>query len=146
MKREASCMPLWVKILISLVVGLPLGVLLLYVGMIVGGLGHGWVTPFWFSFLGPLIYPVVVFRLLNIRDRWLWADFALLGLAAILDLAVYTNTIEEGVHFFYRVGNAAYIWLGFWSLWQVALLLKVAASGWVGRHRSGDAADNHDEV
>jgi hypothetical protein len=78
MKREASWMPLWVKFLVSLVVGLPLGVLLLYVGMIVGGLGHGWVTPFWFSFLGPLIYPVVVFRLLNIRDRWLWADGALL--------------------------------------------------------------------
>jgi hypothetical protein len=130
--------------LVSLVVGLALGVLLLYVGLIVGGLGHGWVTPFWFSFLGPLIYPVVVFRVLNFGDRWLGADIGLLGLAAILDLAVYSNTIEEGVHFFYRVGDAAYIWLGFWSLWQVALMLKVVASVWAGGRIASGAADKLD--
>ncbi len=126
-------MSLWVKILVSLVAGLGLGIFLLGVGLGSGGIGHGWVTPLWFSFLGPVIYPVVIFRLFSFGDRWLGLDIGLLVAGTLLDLAVYEMTIEEGTHFFFRVGEIAYVWIGMWSLWQLAMLIKVVIGIWKSR-------------
>jgi hypothetical protein len=121
-------MPLWVKILLSLVIGLAFGFVILAAGMLVGGLGHGWTTPLWFSFVGPVVCPIVVFRALSFGDKWLGFDFGLLGFAILLDFAVYAKTVEEGVHYFNRVGQFAYVWMGLWSVWQVLLVIKLVAA------------------
>jgi hypothetical protein len=125
--RDAADMPLWVKIVVALIVGLLLGFVILAAGVMVGGLGHGWVTPLWFSFAGPVICPIVAFRLLNFADRWLGFDIALLVGGVLIDFIIYNMTIEEGVHYFHRVGEFAYVWIGLWSLWQAALLIKLIA-------------------
>jgi hypothetical protein len=121
-------MPLWVKIAVALVVGLSIGFVILTAGVMVGGLGHGWVTPLWFSFAGPVICPIVVFRLMSFGDQWIGFDIAVLVGAVVSDFMIYSMTMEEGVHFFHRMGEFAYVWIGLWSLWQVALLTKLIVS------------------
>jgi hypothetical protein len=128
MLHEAQAMSLWVKILLSLVVGLALGFVILAAGMLVGGLGHGWTTPLWFSFVGPVVCPIVVFRVLSYGDNWLGLDFGLLVLALVLDFSVYAKTVEEGTHFFFRMGQFAYVWIGLWSIWQVLIVIKLVAA------------------
>jgi hypothetical protein len=117
-----------VKILISLIFGITLGAFLFAIGVGVGGIGHGWVTPLWFSFIGPVIFPIVIFRLLSFGDHWLGFDIALVGLGVILDMVIYKMTLEEGVHYFNRAGEFAYVWIAAWMFWQVAIMIKVGAS------------------
>jgi hypothetical protein len=126
--HDAAFMSVRVKILLSLVIGSAFGLIILGVGIVVAGLGHGWTTPLWFSFLGPIVCPVVVFRLLNFKDRYLWFDIALLIGGVFLDLTIYIKTIEDGVSYFYRVGEFAYVWIGLWAIWQVALVIKLVFS------------------
>jgi hypothetical protein len=134
--HNAAFVPLWVKIALALFVGLALGIFLLGIAVVVGGAGHGWVTPIWFSIIGAAIYPVVVFRLLGFGDRWFGADVGLILVGAILDLAVYTLTMQEGVRYFHRVGEIAYVWIGLWALWQVALKIKLAIVAFAARGAS----------
>lgn len=133
---DASFMRLRAKTILVMVVGLAWGLPLIAVAVLLAGGGHGWITPFWISLAGVAIYPVVVFRLSSFWDRRFGIDIGLLLIGAILNIAIYLLTKWEGVQYFYRVGEGAYIWMGLWAVWQLALIFKLVMVALTSRNGS----------
>lgn len=90
------------------------------------GAGHGWITPFLFSATLFLLNPIALLRLAAGQTRTIKIDVLLIAAALILDGALYVMTVREGVEYFWRVTPLNWVWLGFWSLWQVGVACRIA--------------------
>lgn len=95
------------------------------------GAGHGWVTPFFYSPLLFIAYPVILVRLTEQRRRARWVEVALLAIAIAIDLRLVANALGSEATYFSQVMTDAPVflipWLCLWSTWQiltVRLLLR----------------------
>jgi hypothetical protein len=100
----------------------------------VGGAGHGWNSAWPFGLLSLVLFPLAFYRLANAeRLRWEGSLF-LLVIAGVLDLALFVATRSEGISYFHKVERGAWLWVGLWSLWQLAILRAAAVGLAVARH------------
>ena len=106
----------------SIGVGILTATITIAVAVVIGGAGHGWITPFWFSLLGFLAFPVAFVRLPLALETENRTNAALVMLALILDGLLVYCTLDEGTEYFHRVGVLAYVWLALWSIWQIVVV------------------------
>ena len=94
--------------------------LMLAFGM--AGGGHGWVTPMLFSLALFVAYPVALVRLTATGPKGAFADFVIVGLGGLADVALLFATIQEGTQYFWRVFESfaliPILWLAIWFGWQ----------------------------
>lgn len=90
------------------------------------GAGHGWITPFLFSVTLFLLNPIALLRLTAGQTRSITIDVLLIVIALILDGALYVMTVREGAEYFWRVTPFNWVWLVFWSMWQVGVACRIA--------------------
>ena len=102
-------------ILLGLLLTLPC--LMLAFGM--AGGGHGWVTPFLTSWLGPIIFPLAIWRWFR-RSHGdpLWHDAIALVVILCGDALIVVATMNEGVGYVSKVGWLAWVWAAMWIAFQ----------------------------
>lgn len=107
----------------ALLLGLPAAVVSLCIAFLMTGAGHGWITPFWFSLAGLLLFPVGVWSFVAPARRAAAPIYGiLLALALACNGQLYMMSAAEGWQYFHRVAPFNYIWLALWPLWQFAIL------------------------
>jgi hypothetical protein len=111
------------KSAVPAVIGLAFAVTTTLIGMAMTGAGHGWITPFFFSFAGFALFPIAFARFVFATETRMGTNIALIAVAVILDVWLLVNTLEEGLRYFHKVGVFAYVWLALWSIWQIAFVL-----------------------
>jgi hypothetical protein len=98
-----------------------------FIGLGIGGAGHGWVAPFFFTMPLVLLYPLVFIRAFS-RAGARKVDVSILVVAAALDLFLLRNLFFQEYEYFLKVWNfgstIVALWFGLWAAWQV---LAVAA-------------------
>ena len=114
--------PIWIGLAVAAV-----GQML---AMMVAGAGHGWGTPFFFSPVLFLLYPVVLIRLLAPETLpWRVIDLLLIAAAIALDLRLVQATEAEGLEYFHSamaMPPLPHLWIAVWLGWQgLALWLLV---------------------
>ncbi|MGJ7484658.1 hypothetical protein ACSFA2_05340 [Variovorax sp. LT2P21] len=108
-----------VKIVITLV-GAGLGVLCGMYAVLLGGAGHGWTSAWPYGGMSLILFPLAFYNLSNYRKSPPAFSVAMLVVAIVLDLFLYSSTVSQGVLHFERTGSAAWAWIALWSVWQVA--------------------------
>lgn len=118
------------KISVSLLcaLGVTVGILCAFVGLVVAGAGHGWCSAFPFGFLSLALSPIAFYRLAKARSASKKTSFKILVLAAILDMLLIWSTLSEGFNYFNKVLDFAIIWLALWMSWQLAALATYMAA------------------
>lgn len=114
---------------LPVIAGLAVAATTLFLGMAMTGAGHGWITPFWFSLFGLVLYPATFSRLARYAATSFEANMGLCLFAVFLDYQLYDFTRSEGVRYFHLVGGMAYLWLVLWSLWQIAVVVTALKRG-----------------
>lgn len=97
-----------------------------YIALALGGAGHGWTQPFFFSFALWLLLPLTAIRAGNRksgRSEAAAANISLAALALILDVALVVSTKVSGDEHFENVANLfpplVMAWIAIWLSWQV---------------------------
>lgn len=116
----------------GIIAGLLLALLGHFLAFAMTGAGHGWIAPFWASFLLWIVLPLTfatVSPLGRYRDggkrhlSWLVAA----GMAG--DAVLLWATIDEGTQYFWTVMDMAtpfpILWLSIWSSWQIIALIAL---------------------
>jgi hypothetical protein len=93
-----------------------------FIALGIGGAGHGWIAPFYFTIPLFLLYPLVFIRAFSRVGTWK-VDAAILVIAAVLDLLLLRNLFFLEYEYFLRMWNDARgvvaLWFGLWAAWQV---------------------------
>lgn len=111
------------RLLPALIGGVVAALICLYVAFLMTGAGHGWITPFWFSLGGFLVFPVGLGVWLAPATRRIAPIYGILLLVALVsDVMLYVMSDAEGWQYFHRAAPFNYVWLALWSLWQFAIL------------------------
>ncbi|SDH94038.1 hypothetical protein [Variovorax sp. OV700] len=110
-----------IKIVLTLL-GTALGLMCAFVALVLGGMGEGWTAAWPFGFMALILFPAAFYSLAN-HKRWpRFGSLGMLGLGVVLDLALYSMTVSQGIKFFEREASAGWAWIGLWSVWQIAFL------------------------
>ncbi|HEX5182038.1 MAG TPA: hypothetical protein VFW19_02680 [Allosphingosinicella sp.] len=102
----------------------------------IGGAGHGWIAPFYFSIPLFFLYPLVFIRAFsNTGKREI--DAAILVIAAVLDTLLLRNALYSESEYVIRMwgdaGGVVALWLALWVGWQILTVLSLARK----RHPQG---------
>ena len=111
---------------IRIMAGLAIAAVAIMFAMLTSGAGHGWVSPFPFSFAMLIMWPLVLVRMAS-EGKGIVLDWVLIADAAMLDLGLAwtTWTMEaDYVGWAFRSGMA-YPWLAVWGLWQLLAVMSV---------------------
>ena len=102
--------------------GLVVAALAQGMALFVAGAGHGWVTPFLYSPVLFLLYPIVLIRLYAPgKLPWRPLDLLLPAVAIILDVWLVRETRAEGLQYFRRamaMPPLPHLWIAAWLGWQ----------------------------
>jgi hypothetical protein len=113
------------RIASALIFGLAGACMLNFLAIVVAGAGHGWTSPFRFSFLAFGIFPLAVFQLQKWENKYLWIDVVLLALGLLLNVKIYIQTMREGGLQLYGPHIISLVWILPWLSWQIALVWKL---------------------
>jgi hypothetical protein len=91
--------------------------------MLLGGAGHGWITPMWVSFATTAFFPITYFRLGAWRQTSVTGSIILIAIGAFSTLMLITQTASEGVRYFESALPEAWFWIAMWSSWIIAALV-----------------------
>jgi len=112
---------------VAIVAVLLIAAIALFIGVMLGGAGHGWVAPFFYS-LGLLVaYPVALVRMRN-AARTPRVDIAMLGVGAGASLLLLLDIRALESDYFWRIVDfdmglpLVFAWLCLWFGWQILVL------------------------
>ena len=111
---------------VAIAIGLAMAAIALWIAFAMTGFGEGWIAPFLFSPALFLLNPFAFVRASGGRAHALAIDILLVVVAVALDVALLAMTRQEGVEYFWRVRPLNWVWLILWSLWQLAIVGKLA--------------------
>jgi hypothetical protein len=123
--------------------GTVIGVACAFGGLGVAGAGHGWTSAWPFGLLSLILTPWAFYRLGKFREISQHTSFVLLAIALALDALLFGMTLFGDVKYFYRMINPALVWLGIWSVWQIAVIVTIMISR--GKNY-GDATRQSEEI
>ena len=102
--------------------GVTIGILCAFVGLVVAGAGHGWSSALPFGLLSIALSPIAFYRLAKARSAPRKNSFKILVLASFLDMLLIWSTLSEGLNYLNKVLAFSIIWLALWMSWQLAAL------------------------
>ncbi|CAN5532481.1 hypothetical protein BH10PSE14_BH10PSE14_19920 [soil metagenome] len=105
--------------------GLALAALTQWVAFVCAAFGEGWNTPFYYSLVLFILYPIVVLRLFGNTAVVPAAEIVLLAMAFLMDVAIVSATLSEGTQYFWHIEPFNWIWIALWSSWQVGALASM---------------------
>lgn len=117
--------------LLRIATGVALGLLALFLGLMLAGAGHGWVSSFFFSMILPLAYPAVLMRDTAPARSWLPLDLLVVAVAIAADIGLMLSTMQEvesaGLRVLFFPGDPLRVlitalWLLLWLGWQLVAL------------------------
>jgi hypothetical protein len=113
--------------ILAIIGGLVYALICEFIAILVGGAGHGWVTPFFFGLSGIVLFPFVFWATMVAKDSG-QTKLATQGIAAavVIDVLIFFATISEGIEYFERVGAFAWLWILFWLAGQAPLLWAIS--------------------
>src|SRR6478672_8663176 len=94
-----------------------------------GGAGHGWIAPFYYS-LGLLIaYPATFLRMRNAGDRTSRGDVAMLVVGACATLLLFLDICVVESDYFWQVVEIGMplvaVWLCLWAGWPILVVVNL---------------------
>jgi len=119
--------------LIAFVIGVFIGGLSLFMGFLMVGGGHGWLSAFPFGVVALFLTPIALQRLLSYRSTSITTNAIWLAVAVLLDLYLLYSTRWEGWVYFNKVREFAIQWLGVWAVWQFSAALTFFLSIYINR-------------
>ena len=125
-----------IKIIVVLF-GAVLGVLCALVSLVVGGAGHGWTSAWPFGLMSLILFPLAFYGLANYKKSSGVVTTMMLALALTLDVGLYVVTADQGLSYFVRAGSGAWLWIGIWSVWQIAVVATACLAPAAQSHRVG---------
>lgn len=119
---------------VRIVIGLACAAIAQFVGLLLGGAGHGWVTPFFASAALWVLLPIgFVFATPSTgyaasRKPML---IALAVIAVIANVGLIFTTIDQGTEYFSKVFQLSppFVlgWMALWISWQIGIIWTLAA-------------------
>jgi hypothetical protein len=105
------------------VVGAAMAFISIAFAAVVGGAGHGWVSPFFVSLGTSIFFPISFFRLGAWRATRALGNAAMLIVGAVSVIVLVTMTLDEGLKYFRPTGGVGWMWVAIWSSWILAAIL-----------------------
>lgn len=113
----------------GIIAGLVLALVAHFLAVAMAGAGHGWITPFWASFILWIVLPLTFANETPFGRYRKSTKRYLLGLVAAgvaADAALLWATIDEGTQYFWTAIDMAtsfsVLWLSIWASWQLLVL------------------------
>lgn len=119
------------KVLLLGAVGITLGLFCAYLGLMLGGAGHGWLAGFWFGLLAPPGACAAFVALALSPDRGHGLATATVAVSVLLDIPVLMVALTDSS--IARVREGALMWFAAWFAWQAVAMLA-----WWRCERYGD--------
>ena len=109
-----------------IIIGIIWGLLIVFMSVMVGGAGHGWITAFKVGLIAIFTAPLtaVAFQKRG-TDTAKHLALAALVFGILGDIVLIIGTLDEGIHYVKRAGELAYLWLFVWLSWQIVALIVV---------------------
>ena len=113
--------------------GLLLAFVAQFLGLVLAGAGHGWITPLYASFILWVFLPLT-FATVSPLGPYRHGDMRrlliLIALGLIADVALVLATIWEGAEYFWNAmglnGGLNSLWLLIWISWQLVIALALS--------------------
>ena len=107
--------------MIAIIVGICWALLIEFLGFITAGMGEAWGTPAQIGLSSFLICPLAALIWRSFRSVSWFAFAGMAIIATALDVFIVLSTQHEGIQYFEKSGEFAYIWILAWSSWQIVL-------------------------
>lgn len=117
----------------GIAIGLLLALIAQFLAFVMTSAGHGWITPFYASFILWILLPFT-FATVSPLGRYHHGDkrrlLVLIVLGLFADAALVLATIQEGAEYFWKTmelgGGLDLFWLLIWISWQLVVALALS--------------------
>jgi hypothetical protein len=107
----------------AILVGIVYAIVLVYLGIVLAGAGHGWILAGFVSFASLLLIP---FAAVGWASRRLWLGLIVFAIAGLCDLLLFMTAVGRNsdlARSYTAVPVYVLSWAALWLLWQTALLI-----------------------
>lgn len=108
--------------LLPIAFGLLVGVSCFLFSLGLAGAGHGWSSAWPFGSLSIALFPLAFYNWVNYQVSSREGSVVMLVIAGLLNAALFFLAYSEGLSYFEKVLVPAWIWIAFWSTWQLVVL------------------------